>query len=103
MTDASDGVIAAREYARTKLAGRSADASPLLALTEDLSSYVTGDTVNTDAIDRWIETNTTLRAPSNGRVPSQGERGPMNTGGPGTAGVAEAQKRFGDKRSGAQR
>jgi hypothetical protein len=102
MTDATDGVIAAREYARTKLAGRKADASPLLALTEDLSSYVTGDTVNTEAIDRWVEANTTAAAPSNGRVPSQGQRGPAAAG-PGTGGVAEAQKRFGERRNGAQR
>jgi hypothetical protein len=89
MTDATDPVIAARQYTREKL-------------SEDLTSYVTGDTVNTDALDRWIEANSTAPAPTHGRVPGQGQRGPA-MGAPGTAGAAEAQRRFGDKRNGAQR
>jgi hypothetical protein len=101
LTDASDDVIAARQYAREKLAGRRADPSALLAFTEDLSPYVTGGAVNTEAVDRWVEANSTAKAPSNGRVPSQGQRGPV-VGGPGTGGVAEAEKRFGNRRNGAQ-
>jgi hypothetical protein len=102
MTDATDSVIAARQYTREKLAGRKADPSALLTLSEDLTSYVTGDTVNTDALDRWIEANSTAPAPTNGRVPGQGQRGP-SIGSAGSEGRAEAQRRFGDRANGTRR
>jgi hypothetical protein len=102
MTDASDGVIAARQYVREALAGRQADPGALLSFAEDLSPYVAGDAVNTAAVDRWVEANSTAKAPTNARVPGQGQRGPT-IGSAGSEGRAEAQRRFGDRANGAQR